>query len=58
MSGIVLIVTVGGFFTITVCMEEVTVPHVLPEIVKLREYVPGETKLNEGLGDAAPVPLV
>ena len=54
----VLIATVGGCLTITVCTAEVTAPQELPEIVTLIEYVPGVTKLNEGLGDAAVVPLV
>ena len=39
---------VGGCLTVTVCIDEVTEPHVLPDILSEIEYVPGVTKLNEG----------
>ncbi len=52
-----LIVTVGGCLTIMFCTEEVIAPH---EFVIVTEtlYVPGVTKLNDGLADVALVPLV
>ena len=57
--GMESIATVGGFLTITVLIGvEVAGPQVLPEMVTLIEYVPGVTKLNEGLGEVALVPLV
>jgi hypothetical protein len=48
---------VGGFLTITVCVNEVAGPQVFPEIVTLIVYVPGVTKLKEGFCEAAVVLL-
>ena len=48
----------GGFLTITVCVNEVAGPQVFPEIVTLIVYVPGVTKLKEGFCEAAVVLLV
>ena len=47
---------VGGFLTMSVCVE-LKVPHELV-IVTFILYVPGVTKLKEGLGDVAVVPFV
>ena len=42
---------VGGFFTITVCIVEVTLPHEFVVVSEI-EYVPGVINWNDGLADA------
>ena len=56
-SGMLLIETTGGCLIITVCGNDVTEPQEFV-VVNVIEYVPGVTKLKDGLDDVAEVPFV